>query len=438
MFEIYGATGFKQWQQNRKLVCDGLAAGDKVRIFNNDDEIHPYIVACYEFEGKVVCDVPNILLTDTRNIKAVDIKTGAFATFNVLGDAKPKDWMYEETPTLMWDMMSDKPFGEKSVIETVILDETKFNVLEGSGNIEAVADIAIGETYSVYYNGEKYECVAFESVFGGSWALGNLHALGREPNTGEPFYLNQEGENVWVYPLDDDNDWQPVVKITKLEETVTPIPKEMLPEPLQFGEERTTLVEEQEITINETEYGYFVSDPFAVEFTEGEEYVVSLNGVEYTCKAVNLRGTVFVGNESLMTEQNDSGEPFIVAVMENQTVLAVSEAGTYTIKISGTVITPINEKYLPESVKSGGCTFVYTNGVYMFHDAELTQKVSKAELATMVGKGAICIIDLETGDVFTVVSVNTTSLEFGYAMYILSLGGGNFELKTIHTSEFVG
>lgn len=118
MFNIYGGhTKFTQWVQGYKLLMNELPIGADVQFFQDPNEDDPIITEVYEFVAEdgsrtKVCDVPNILTTDTRRIKVyVDATVyGAFgAAFRVIGNReryfeveaaeKPADYVYEETET---------------------------------------------------------------------------------------------------------------------------------------------------------------------------------------------------------------------------------------------------------------------------------------------------------------------------------------------------
>lgn len=279
-----------------------------------------------------------------------------------------------------WDDLEGKPFGDKSVVETVLLEETEFVILEGSGSVKETLNVEIGKDYNVYYNGEKYVCTAFvhpDMVNDWAWTLGNMRAFNweEEPDTGEPFFVVQDNSKISVGVTNED--WYPKIKITQTTETTTPIPKELLPEPLRFGEE----VSGFEITWDGNTDGLVcVADML---------YKVS----DETPKLEQLYGAKFVtntGHEMTFTEEGLSEityspdgnvlfpvEGLLICYKANIEVegIHIPEAGVYFMSAGGTyatllsnehtVITPIDEKYLPESVKGGsGGDFV----IYVTHD----------------------------------------------------------------------
>lgn len=92
----------------------------------------------------------------------------------------------------------------------------------------------------------------------------------------------------------------------------------------------------------------------AAALSMGATYTVTWNGTDYLCSPFSFEGIPAIGN-TLHTWGNDSGQPFIIAYMEG--VLAVfpmdETISSATIKIIECVerVTPLPEKFLPESVR---------------------------------------------------------------------------------------
>lgn len=118
MFKIYGgATKFKQWTQDNKLIMDELPIGADVMFYNDPNEDDPLITEVYEIRDEEdnvfrVCDVPNILLTETKKIKVriPKVVKGLYGNlykaagrnemiFEVEPAEKPSDYVYEKTMT---------------------------------------------------------------------------------------------------------------------------------------------------------------------------------------------------------------------------------------------------------------------------------------------------------------------------------------------------
>lgn len=123
MFKIYGgANKFKQWTQDNKLIMDELPIGADVMFYNDPNEDDPLITEVYEIRDEEdnvfrVCDVPNILLTKTENIKVriPKVAKGLYGNlykvagrnemiFEVEPAEKPADYVYEKTVTNTIDL----------------------------------------------------------------------------------------------------------------------------------------------------------------------------------------------------------------------------------------------------------------------------------------------------------------------------------------------
>ena len=101
-----GRTSFYQWDINQKITSTEFRVGDEVH-FHNIRQSEALVVMAYELNGKVVADVPNILLQTSYPIHVykylVDGASGQTVyehTFNVTQRAKPNDYVYTETEIL--------------------------------------------------------------------------------------------------------------------------------------------------------------------------------------------------------------------------------------------------------------------------------------------------------------------------------------------------
>ena len=76
----------------------------------------------------------------------------------------------------------------------------------------------------------------------------------------------------------------------------------------------TVLVEESTIEFTE-DAGLYVADfPLTFEATAGETYKVSWDGTVYECICVDFKGSLGIGNFSIIGAGSDTGEPFIIAI----------------------------------------------------------------------------------------------------------------------------
>ena len=104
-----GRTSFYQWDINQKITSSEFNIGDEIH-FHNMRQNTALVVIAYELDGKVVADVPNVLLQTSYPIRVykylVQGTSGQTAyehTFNVIQRAKPDDYVYTETEILRYE-----------------------------------------------------------------------------------------------------------------------------------------------------------------------------------------------------------------------------------------------------------------------------------------------------------------------------------------------
>lgn len=102
--KIYdGRERFYQWDIDQKITSNTFKVGDEIHFYNRKLSTTPVVIA-YELGGKVVADVPNILLQSSSPITAYRYitdengsKTIEEHTFEVTQRPKPDDYVYTET-----------------------------------------------------------------------------------------------------------------------------------------------------------------------------------------------------------------------------------------------------------------------------------------------------------------------------------------------------
>lgn len=102
--QIYdGRKYFYQWDLNQKITSDSFRVGDEIH-FVNIKQMTALVVAAYELDGKIVANVPNILLQESYPIIVYRcIANGDAAStidkckFGVEKRPKPDDYGYTET-----------------------------------------------------------------------------------------------------------------------------------------------------------------------------------------------------------------------------------------------------------------------------------------------------------------------------------------------------
>ena len=115
----------------------------------------------------------------------------------------------------------------------------------------------------------------------------------------------------------------------------------------------TVLVEESTVSFVEQGGLYMAQFQSTFEATAGEVYKVSWDGTVYECTCVDFPHGTIIGNLSLAGEGSDTGEPFVMGIMNGVgiTIVTADTSASHTFSISGFVpeVVKIDEKYLPEA-----------------------------------------------------------------------------------------
>ena len=115
----------------------------------------------------------------------------------------------------------------------------------------------------------------------------------------------------------------------------------------------TVLVEESTVSFAEDRglYGAQIQSSFSA--TVGETYKVYWDGAAYECVCVNLHDTPIIGNLSIIGDGSDTGEPFVMGILNGEGIQIVTAdtSASHTVSISAIVsVVKIDEKYLPNTV----------------------------------------------------------------------------------------
>ena len=139
------------------------------------------------------------------------------------GGSVPKPLTYDYMP---------EGYPTKSVQTTTLMEEQAVAFALGSHNLyqasptEAV-EIAVGQTYTVVWDGTEYICVS--SLADSGPIIGNLSFVGIGDDTGEPFaYLYMPDEAVGQFATLDTSASH-TISVKTSEEIVTPMAEEFLP-----------------------------------------------------------------------------------------------------------------------------------------------------------------------------------------------------------------
>lgn len=108
MYICDGRNAFVQWDVNIKITDKDLKVGDEIHFCNRTKEC-ALVVKAYQFDDKVVADVPNILLTKPFPIRVYRYVTADGSTysiteqiFEVIARSKPDDYVYTQTEILCY------------------------------------------------------------------------------------------------------------------------------------------------------------------------------------------------------------------------------------------------------------------------------------------------------------------------------------------------
>lgn len=115
----------------------------------------------------------------------------------------------------------------------------------------------------------------------------------------------------------------------------------------------TVLVEESTVAFSDNRGIYAAEFLSTFEATVGETYKVSWDGTIYECICVDMNGPI-IGNLSIAGDYTNTGEPFIMGVVNGQgiVIMTADTSASHTFSISGVVsgIVKIDEKYLPKNL----------------------------------------------------------------------------------------
>ena len=122
--------------------------------------------------------------------------------------------------------------------------------------------------------------------------------------------------------------------------------------PFYTYDTETVLVEESTVSFaanNGIYVGQLVSTFSA---TVGETYKVYWDGAAYECACVNFNNMPVVGNLSIMSAGSDTGEPFIMVILNGNKIQIftadTSASHTFSISAFAQEVVKIDEKYLPD------------------------------------------------------------------------------------------
>lgn len=109
-----GRESFYQWDLNQKITSTAFKVGDEIHFFNMRQP-NALVVKAYELDGKVVADVPNILLQRSLPISVyryIEDDNGSRTIeeyhFDVKQRSKPDDYVYTETEVWTYRKLEER------------------------------------------------------------------------------------------------------------------------------------------------------------------------------------------------------------------------------------------------------------------------------------------------------------------------------------------
>lgn len=214
------------------------------------------------------------------------------------------------------------------------------------------------------------------------------------------------------------------------------------------------LVEETTVSFADTGRGFYTAYfPSNFEATVGETYKVSWDGTAYECTCVNFNDIPAIGNLSIEGIDSDTGEPFLVDISDvgRIDIATKNTSASHTFSISGFAqeVVKIDEKYLPDTVKSeveatqevlddvfsSVATFTFdkqTSGrdtfkFNSFHYYKISD-FNPAPEDVISFKGTI-----ETGNEYSEINIGNNCVEYG-GIFIIVASAGDCSLHPLGTT----
>lgn len=154
-----------------------------------------------------------------------------------------------------------------------------------------------------------------------------------------------------------------------------------------------TLMEEQELAFSLSDGAYVALLAGGFEVAAGQTYTVKWDGAEYECVGAVLdEGVYALGNLSIAGSDADTGEPFLY-VYSTDGAEAFGLFGTFDTSANHTIsvkrmvetVTPIDEKYLPESAFTNAEWSKISNKIVDYKQQRLSLSVSGEQITIIAG-----------------------------------------------------
>lgn len=233
---------------------------------------------------------------------------------------------WDQTDDTQADYIKNKPFYEYEGFVDVLPVKTYDGFwLNSSFNVYnyqelTTATFTIGDTYTVHWDGNDYECTAQDagSILSGAVALGNCAPFGLMGNN-EPFILAIMNGGLMCASLTDTQEGgSHIIGVKQKETLIKKLDSKFSPVPF-FGEGAPSLINLFPTSIlkftfnNDEGYMYYFSpseEQAKLWNSDWNTANVIWDGIEYTCNPQLSEGEKFIGNENtpfVMWMNNDMG-----------------------------------------------------------------------------------------------------------------------------------
>ena len=257
------------------------------------------------------------------------------------------------------DYIKNRPFYTGDTVETVLVEQNTVSFAKHNGlygvEFPSTFSATVGETYKVYWDGTVYECTC--ENFNNMPTIGNLSIAGVGSDTGEPFIMGVDDDGR-ITIVTADTSASHTFSISGIVQEVVKIdPKYICDMYYTADPVETVLVEESTVAFADSGEGFYaVEFPSTFSATVGETYKVYWDGTVYECTCENFNNMPTIGNLSIAGVGSDTGEPFAMMVINGEgiNIATADTAASHTFSISGFVseVVKIDEKYLPDTIKS--------------------------------------------------------------------------------------
>ena len=238
--------------------------------------------------------------------------------------------------------------------ETLIFSDTITLNADGEG-FPISEGLTVGYTYTINWNGVDYSCKAIDSAILGEPGyvfLGNLGPIFESGDTGEPFVIVSgfDSDSSSFMVVVESLDGSTTVNLTIMHQDITKISKKLLPTIDEMFFEKNEKLVPTEFDFSQGSQQYI---PY-IELIPNDTYIVSWDGVEYTCTAEPVEDAFVIGNIGAISGES-TGEPFLIIsdiedVIPLTTLIRVGGSTTVTVSITHAKINKVPKECLPDDL----------------------------------------------------------------------------------------